>query len=88
MSIELEHHILDRITVFLDLAANRKGRTLREISKAVDFSIGRVEEVCRKSVAVLRQRPRNSHLWFNDWTDCEPSFRPVRKKGRPSLIRA
>lgn len=82
-AIAAEHEALDKITRFLDRPENRRGRSLEEIAEGIELSRGRVMEVCRKSEIILKQRPRNRRLWFNDWDECEPEFRPKRKKGRP-----
>lgn len=80
-AIAAEADALDRITLFLDLTENRPGRTFAQISAGTGLAIGRVQEVCKKSEIILKQRPRNRTLWFNDWDECEPEFRPKRKRG-------
>ena len=82
-AIKAEADSLDAITNWLNLPDNWRGRTLQEIARGTGLGIGRVQEVCRKSEACLKVRPRNPRLWFNDWDDIEPEFRPKRSKGRP-----
>lgn len=83
-AIVAEADALDKITVFLDQPDNRRGRTIPEISAGTQLAIGRVQEICRKSEIILKPRPRNPRLWFNDWDECEPAWRPKRKAGRPA----
>lgn len=82
-AVDAEHDALEAITTLLEKPEHRRGLTQRQIADLTGLSIGRVQLVCRKSEIILKRRSHHHDLWWNDWRDCEPAFRPVRRRGRP-----
>jgi hypothetical protein len=68
-AITAEHEALDKIHALLDQPKHKRGLPIPKIAELTGLAIGRVREICRKSTLVLRQRPQNNRLWYNDWDD-------------------
>jgi hypothetical protein len=82
LEVKTEGLILDKITLLLDRTEFKRGLTARRLAIETGYAIGKVQEVLKKSECILKQRPYNRWLWYNDWKDCDPDFRPKRKRGR------
>lgn len=83
VAIKLEHEALDKIHTALERPENRRGLTARQLADQTGLAIGYVQRTLNASEIVLRRRVQNSRLWWADWRDVEPAYRPKRHQGRP-----
>ena len=79
-AIDQEDQALDKIHAVL-AEAPRSGLKAREIAHQAGLSIGRVQEVLRRSECVIR-RIRGSMRWIADWTETPIEYRPASRRAK------
>jgi hypothetical protein len=76
-AIDLEAKSLSKVNAVLALPDNRKGMKLRALADATGIAIGYLTALCQKQTIVLRRRRDDSSLWWNNWADTDPEYRPT-----------
>lgn len=79
-AIDQEHAALDQIHAVLSKAP-KSGLKAREIAHESGLSIGRVQEILRRSECVLR-RLKGTMRWIADWTEVPVEYRPATRCAR------